>query len=953
MATVINGRGQWGILPKPTDFISTWKTDNTGVSTSTQIKLPLVSTGTYNFVVDWGDGTTSTITAWNAAATTHTYATAGTYTVKIKGICTGWRFNNTGDRLKMLSVSSWGKLKLGNDNGYFYGCTNLNLSGVTDVLDLAGTTNLANCFYNCSALTTIGRLNEWNMSSVTSLSTMFRGATLFNQNIGSWNTASVTDMSNMFLDAITFNNGLASGAAGTLSWNTSANTTMSNVFAGATSFNCNIGSWNVSNVANFTATFQAASKFNNGGSSDINNWVLKTTGTISMSGMFQSATIFNQPINNWNTVAVTTMQYMFYLAPAFNNGLAIGVGSTLAWNTSAVTNMLGMFLNVSAFNCDISSWNTQSVTTMASMFGSATNFNNGLAPGVAGTLAWNTSAVNNMSGMFNYATSFNCNVGSWNVSSVTTFSSMFSTANKFNNGGSNTIGNWTLKTTGTVAVSSMFQSAILFNQPLNGWNTQAVNDMSNLFYGASAFNNGLTSGTAGTLAWNTSAVTNFYLTFYNATSFNCNVGSWNVSNVTSFAGMFQVASKFNNGGSNTIGNWTLKTTGSIDMSYMFGSCALFNQPLNGWNMIAVTNMSAMLSNCTVFNNGLASGVAGTLAWNTSNVTNMSFSLAAASFNCDISSWDVSKVTDFSLMFNTASKFNQPLNSWVLKTTGTVNMASMFISATIFNQSLSSWNTVAVTNMSSMFKNATAFNQDISSFNTAAVTLMNSMFDSATNFNNGLASGVAGTLSLNTAAVTAMANMFYGANAFNCNVGSWNVSACTNFNAMFQVMSNFNNGGSTDINNWSIKTTGTVTMQGMFQMSNAFNQPIGSWNTVAVTTMSLMFYLAPVFNQPLNSWNTTNVTNMGGMFSSATAFNQNIGSWNVSKVTDFTNFMSGKIPATFSTTNLDAIYNGWSSRAVLPSKSITFGTAKRTAASTAGRAILTNSPNLWTITDGGI
>jgi hypothetical protein len=64
-------------------------------------------------------------------------------------------------------------------------------------------------------------------------------------------------------------------------------------------------------------------------------------------------------------------------------------------------------------------------------------------------------------------------------------------------------------------------------------------------------------------------------------------------------------------------------------------------------------------------------------------------------------------------------------------------------------------------------------------------------------------------------------------------------------------------------------------------------------------------------------------------------------------------MATKTPSTFSTTNLDAIYNGWSSRPVLASKSITFGTAKRTAASTAGRATLTNSPNLWTITDGGI
>jgi surface protein len=931
MALVVNGQGKWGILPTPSDFISTWKTDNTssGSSTATQIKLPLVSTGTYNFVVDWGDGTTSTITTWNAAATTHTYATAGTYTVKIKGICTGWQFNNGGDRLKMLSVSSWGKFKLGTTQGsYFYGCTNLNLSGVTDVLDLAGTTNLAWCFYRCTSLTTIGRLNEWNLVGVTDISAMFRGATLFNQNIGSWNTASVTTMLNTFETCTNFNNGLASGIAGTLAWNTAAVTTMQSMFYSAKAFNCNVGSWNVSACANFNGTFNDASKFNNGGSPDINNWVLKTTGTINMGGMFQSATIFNQPLSNWNTVAVNNMSTVFYQATAFNNGLASGVGSTLPWNTANVTTMWWMFLNARAFNCDVSSFNTQNVTTMESMFGGATNFNNGLAVGVAGTLAWNTSAVTNMSGMFNYATSFNCNIGSWNVSAVTTFVSMFQSASKFNNGGSDTIGTWVLKTTGTVNMGSMFQSAILFNQPLNGWNTQAVNSMGNLFNGASAFNNGLTSGTAGTLAWNTSAVTTFYTTFYNATSFNCNVGSWNVSLCGDFTSMFDGSSKFNNGGSDTIGNWTLKTTGTINMTYMFARALLFNQPLNGWNTIAVTNINGMFSNCPVFNNGLASGAAGTLAWNTSNVTIMSFSMAASSFNCDISSWDVSKVTDFSLMFNQASKFNQPLNSWVLKTTGTVNMSSMFISATIFNQSLSSWNTIAVTNMSSMFKNAIAFNQDISSFNTAVVTNMNNMFEGCTNFNNGLASGVAGTLAWNTSTVTTMSSMFYTASSFNCNIGSWNVSKVTTFASMFQSASKFNNGGSSDINNWVLKTTGTI-------------------------SMSTMFYVAIAFNQPLNSWNTVAVTNMGGMFSTATAFDQNIGNWNVSVVTDFNNFMTNKTPATFSTTNLDAIYNGWSSRPVLASKSISFGSAKRTAASTAGRAILTNSPNLWTITDGGI
>jgi hypothetical protein len=44
----------------------------------------------------------------------------------------------------------------------------------------------------------------------------------------------------------------------------------------------------------------------------------------------------------------------------------------------------------------------------------------------------------------------------------------------------------------------------------------------------------------------------------------------------------------------------------------------------------------------------------------------------------------------------------------------------------------------------------------------------------------------------------------------------------------------------------------------------------------------------------------------------------------------------------STTNIDAIYNGWSSRAVKPNVPLSFGTRPHSTASTAGKAILTGA-----------
>jgi surface protein len=147
------------------------------------------------------------------------------------------------------------------------------------------------------------------------------------------------------------------------------------------------------------------------------------------------------------------------------------------------------------------------------------------------------------------------------------------------------------------------------------------------------------------------------------------------------------------------------------------------------------------------------------------------------------------------------------------------------------------------------------------------------------------------------------------------------------------------------------------MSQVFVNCTAFNQNIGNWDLSKTTATIAMFSSATSFNNngssSINNWNVSGVTNMIGMFENATSFNQPIGSWNVSNVTFFTGFMNGKTNLNYSSANLDLIYNGWSSRPVKPSINISFGSIKYTSGSTAGRNILTNSPNLWTITDGGI
>ena len=69
----------------------------------------------------------------------------------------------------------------------------------------------------------------------------------------------------------------------------------------------------------------------------------------------------NEPLNGWNTSAVTTMYHMFQDASSFDQSIG-------SWNTGAVTDMAYMFNGASSFDQSIESWNTGAVTQMTRMF---------------------------------------------------------------------------------------------------------------------------------------------------------------------------------------------------------------------------------------------------------------------------------------------------------------------------------------------------------------------------------------------------------------------------------------------------------------------------------------------------------------------------------------------------------------------------------------------------------
>ena len=96
-----------------------------------------------------------------------------------------------------------------------------------------------------------------------------------------------------------------------------------------------------------------------------------------------------------------------------------------------------------------------------------------------------------------------------------------------------------------------------------------------------------------------------------------------------------------------------------------------------------------------------------------------------SFNQDISTWDVSNVTNFTKLFRSARTFNQDISGWDVSSA--TNMNTMFRDARNFDQDISSWNVSSVVAMGDMFREATVFDQNIRGWNTFSVTSYANMF----------------------------------------------------------------------------------------------------------------------------------------------------------------------------------------------------------------------------------
>ena len=391
---IINGQGRVAIRVAPTvyptQFISTWKTDNAGVTAANQISIPTAWFHQYNCTVDWGDGTTST---YNGAGPTmtHTYSTTGTYTVKISGTFPWISFGGGGDRLKFLEITNWGNIQwkgLG-----FLACSNLKITA-QDTPDFSQVTSFQSSFQG-TGITSFSFKNV-NLSSCTSFYGMFQGAnklTSVNFTGAILNTTSNVDMEKMFYGAGDPTKTLT--LTGFNALNTSKVINMA-VFAQSS----RISSIDLSNM-NFSSCVNFASAFNSSQLASINltNMILNTTSGVNMGGMFANSLLTTiTGFKTLNTSKVTSMYQTFSAGLKMTGPLDFS-----GMDFSSCTNFGYMFYGGLISSVNVSNWilNTTSNFSMTWMFYGCNSLTN--LPGIS---TWNISKVTDM-GYFVYYITLN------------------------------------------------------------------------------------------------------------------------------------------------------------------------------------------------------------------------------------------------------------------------------------------------------------------------------------------------------------------------------------------------------------------------------------------------------------------------------------------------------------------------------------------------------------------
>ena len=302
-------------------------------------------------------------------------------------------------------------------------------------------------------------VTQWGDIAWTSMSQMFQN----NYNILITATDS-PDLSNCVSMNSMFNNcqNTAICTNGSMNnWDVSNINNMAAMFNAATAMNVDISSWDVSSVLSFGGMFSYAYAFN----SNISGWDVSSGQYFQ--NMLKYATAFEVDIANWNVSSALNMQAMFDHAGTSSNttqNLSVKVVNSgqasqyLAWYTPLCANFKSTFLacKLGKTNTDFQNWNVSSATNMRQMFDGYSGFNattdmtpKSVTMGGVTWNAWDTSSVTTFYG-FAQNSNLSQDISGWDVSAATNLGYIVAAT------GVNYIFDWTALNSGLTTMKYIF-----------------------------------------------------------------------------------------------------------------------------------------------------------------------------------------------------------------------------------------------------------------------------------------------------------------------------------------------------------------------------------------------------------------------------------------------------------------------------------------------------------------
>ncbi len=280
-----------------TAFVTTWQTTIPGET----VTIPTGGGATisdYDAIIDWGDGNIERFTG-DDPNPSHTYATAGDYTISIGGTFPHLSPETDGELDQLITIEQWGNNQWESMNRAFAWAKNMEYNA-TDTPDLSGVTDMGAMFFAAAKFN--GEIGNWDVSNITSMGFAFDGASIFNGDISTWNVTNVIGMRDMFQNAAAFNQDLSS-------WDIRNVTNMLNFMDGTAlstaNYNNMLSTWStlpLTSSVNFsvgTTPYSIAGKNNRDSITDTFGWTI-TDGGLTASGISLTTTE-TSPVNPTET----------------------------------------------------------------------------------------------------------------------------------------------------------------------------------------------------------------------------------------------------------------------------------------------------------------------------------------------------------------------------------------------------------------------------------------------------------------------------------------------------------------------------------------------------------------------------------------------------------------------------------------------------------------------------